>query len=184
MAGKNQSQVFVGSVAIPRNDPDWTALLVLDHVLGTGPGFSDRLSKDLRDEQGLAYSVSGNGSRSAAEHPGTWTGAIACLGDDLPRAIEGILGHVRRIRAEPVSDQELADAKSYLVGSQVFRYETTEQLAAELVHVRRFGLGFDWPARFPAEVEAVTKEDLLRVAKRLLDPDRMAVVVAGYTGAR
>ncbi|HEU4394245.1 MAG TPA: pitrilysin family protein [Planctomycetota bacterium] len=184
MEGKNQSNVFIGSVAIRRSDPDWTALLVLDHVLGTAPGFSDRMSKDLRDEQGLAYSVSGNGSRSAAEEPGTWTGFIACLGADLPRAIDGVLGHVRRIRSEPVSDQELADAKSYLVGSQVFGFETTEQLAAELVRLQRFGLGFDWPAKFPAAVEAVTKENILRVAKRLLDPERMVTVVSGWTGSK
>ena len=182
MEGKNQSNVFVGSVGIRRTDPDWTALLVLDHVLGTAPGFSDRMSKDLRDEQGLAYQVYGNGSSSSAEEPGAWTGYIACLGDDLPRAIEGVLGHVRRIRSEPVTDQELADAKSYLVGSQVFRYETTDGLAAELVQCQRFGLGFDWPAKFPAQVEAVTKEDILRVAKRLLDPEKMAVVVSGWTG--
>ena len=79
---------------------------------------------------------------------------------------------------------ELADAKSFLVGSQVFRYETSEQLAGELAYLRRFGLGFDWPARFPSLVEAVTKEDLLRVAVRLLDPDRMVTVVSGYTGAK
>jgi zinc protease len=128
------------------------------------------MSKDLRDEQGLAYTVSGNGSRSAAEEPGTWTGFIACLGDDLPRAVDGVLGHVKRIRSETVTDQELADAKSYLVGTQVFRYETSEQVAAELLSLQRFGLGFDWPAKYPAAVEAITKEDVLRVAKRLLDP--------------
>jgi zinc protease len=183
MEGKTQSNVFIGNVGIRRSDPDWVTLLVLDHILGTAPGFSDRLSKDLRDEQGLAYTVSGNGSRSAGEEPGTWTGFIGCLGNDLPKAIEGVMGHVRRIREEPVTDQELADAKSYLIGSQVFRYETTDQVAGELVYLQRFGLGFDYPVRLPSLVDAVTKEDVLRVAKRILQPDRMAVVVSGYTGS-
>jgi len=182
MEGKNQSNVYIGNVAIRRTDPDYAALLVMDHVLGTAPGFSDRLSRDLRDGQGLAYTVYGNATRSAGEEPGQFTAFIACLGDDLSKGIDGILGHVRRIREEPVADGELADAKSYLIGSQVFRYETSEQLAGALVELQRFGLGFDYPARFPGMVAAVTKEDVLRVAKRHLHPDNCAIVVSGYTG--
>ena len=182
MEGKSQSNVFMGNVGIRRDDPDYAAVLVMDHILGTGPGFSDRLSKDLRDEQGLAYTVYGNASRSSGEEPGTFTAYIACLGDDLDRALAGMEAHIRRIREEPVSEQELADAKSYLVGSLVFRYETTDQLAGALVEMRRFGLGFDWAEKFPAMVDAVTREDVLRVAKRVLQPDRMATVVGGWTG--
>jgi len=181
LPGKSQSNVFMGNLAIRRNDPDYAALLVLDHILGTGPGFSDRLSKDLRDEQGLAYTVFGNATRSAGEERGAFTGFIACLGSDLEKAIPGMQGHIRRIREEPVSVQELADAKSYLTGSLVFRYETTAQIGIALVDMHRFGLGFDYAARFPELVNAVTKEDVLRVARRHLHPDRMAVVVAGAT---
>jgi zinc protease len=182
MPGKTQSNVFIGNLAIRRNDPDYAALLVLDYVLGTGPGFSDRLSKDLRDEQGLAYTVRGNATASAGEEPGTFTAFIACLGDDLPKGLGGILGHLRRIREEPVTDQELADSKGYLVGSQVFKYETSEQVASSLVDLQRFGLGFDYPERFPAMIEAVTKEDVLRVARKHIRPDAAAVVVSGYVG--
>ncbi len=184
MEGKTQSNVTMGNVAIRRSDPDYAAVLVLDHILGTGPGFTYRLAKDLRDEQGLAYSVYGVASPSAAEEPGTFTGFIACLGDDLPRALEGMEGHIRRIREEPVSEQELADARSYLVGSLVFRYETSEQVAGALVQMQRFGLGLDYAEKFPAMVAAVTREDVLRVAKKHLHPGRMAVVVSGYTGNR
>jgi zinc protease len=182
MEGKSQSNVFVGNLGIRRTDPDYAAQLVLDHVLGTGPGFSDRLSKDLRDEQGLAYTVYANAFRSASEEPGTFNAFIACLGDDLPKAIDGLFGHLRRIREEPVSDVELADAKSYLVGSQVFKYETSEQVAAILVDLQRYGLGFDYPAKFPAMVDAVTKEDVLRVARKNIRPDQGVVVVSGYVG--
>jgi zinc protease len=182
MEGKSQSNVYVGNLGVRRNHPDFVPLLVLDHVLGTGPGFSYRLSKDLRDEQGLAYTVYGTVSSSAGEEPGAFQAFIACLGDDLPRAIDGILGHVKRIREEPVSEKELADAKSYLVGSQVFHYETCEQVASVLVDLQRFGLGFDYPERFPALVDAVTREDVLRVAKAHLDPEHGALVVSGYTG--
>jgi zinc protease len=184
MEGKSQSNVYVGNVAIRRNDPDYIPLLVLDHILGTGPGFSDRLSKDLRDEQGLAYTVYGNATRSAREEPGTFTGFIACLGNDLPKALDGMLGHIRRIREEAVSDVELADAKSYVIGSQVFRYETSSQISGELVNLQYFGLGFDYPAKFPELVNAVTKEEVLRVAKKHLHPDNCAIVVSGYTGTR
>jgi zinc protease len=182
MPGKTQSNVYIGNLGIRRNDPDYAAVLVLDHVLGTGPGFSDRLSKDLRDEQGLAYTVYGNATRSAGEEPGTFTAFIACLGNDLPKGLDGILGHLRRIREEAVTDQELADSKSYLVGSQVFKYETTEQVASTLVDLQRFGLGFDYPERFPAMIEAVTKEDVLRVARKHVRPEACAIVVSGWTG--
>jgi zinc protease len=181
MAGKNQSVLFMGNVAIRRNDPDYAALLVMDHILGTGPGFSDRLSKDLRDEQGLAYTVYGRTAYNSGEEPGTFTGYIACLGDDLQRAMEGMRGHIRRIREEPVSEEELADAKSYLTGSLVFRYETTGQMASALIEMERFGLGFDYPARFQRDIAAVTREDIQRVARKHLHEGRMVTVVAGAT---
>jgi zinc protease len=184
MEGKSQSNVFLGNLGIRRNDPDYAALLVMDYILGTGPGFSDRLSKDLRDEQGLAYTVRGNVSGSAGEEPGTFTGYVACLGTDLDRAIAGMQGHIRRIREEPVTEQELADAKSYLQGSLVFRYETSEQIAGALIDMHRFGLGFDYPAKFPAMVDSVTREDVLRVAKKHLHADAMALVVSGWTGGK
>ncbi|MHC4923124.1 MAG: M16 family metallopeptidase [Planctomycetota bacterium] len=182
MAGKKQSNVFIGNLAIRRNDPDYPSLLVMDHILGTGPGFTDRLSRDLRDEQGLAYTVFGRAASTAGEERGTFTGYIACLGSDLERAIDGMVGHLRRIREEPVTEQELADAKSYLTGVLVFRYETTQQLAGAMVDMHRFGLGFDYPAKFPDMVKSVTREDIQRVAEKHLHPDRLAIVVSGWTG--
>jgi len=176
---KQQCNLFVGNLGLRRKDPDYIPVLVMDHVLGTGPGFTDRLSKDLRDGQGLAYTVYARCAASAGEEPGTFTAFIGCSPADLPRAREGIFGHLRRIREEPVTEEELRDAQSYLTGSQVFRYETTEQLAGILVDLHRFGLGFDYPERFPALVNAVTREDVQRVARKYVLPDVAVTVVSG-----
>ena len=78
-----------------------------------------------------------------------------------------------------MSPEELDDAKAYLTGSFVFDYETAEQVARRLVHLHRQGLGFDYPARFAERVNAVTAEEVLRVARKHLHPDALTIVTVG-----
>jgi zinc protease len=81
------------------------------------------------------------------------------------------------MRTEPVSDRELADAKAYLTGSFPLRMDTYAKIAGMLTSIEIYNLGLDYPQRYPAIINTVTKEDVLRVAKKYLDPDRMVIVV-------
>jgi zinc protease len=93
------------------------------------------------------------------------------------QAIAGVLQEIKRIRSEPVSDQELADAKAYLVGSFPLRLDTTVKLAALLTLIELHGLGLTYFEDYPKAIMAVTKEDVLRVAQKYLHPEAYALVV-------
>jgi zinc protease len=93
------------------------------------------------------------------------------------QAIAAALGEIKRIRTEPVSDQELADAKAYLIGSFPLRLDTTGKLAGLLAVVELHGLGLSYFDDYPKAIAAVTKEDVLRVAQKYINPDLYALVV-------
>ncbi|MEN8149243.1 MAG: pitrilysin family protein [Planctomycetota bacterium] len=177
----DQVQIALGHRGVRRRDPDWYALLVMDYVLGMGPGFTDRLSRTLRDRDGLAYDVQASIAGSADRERGRFLAYIATSAGQRDRAIRGIRREIDAIREELVTAEELADAKAYLTGSFVFSYETAEQLAGRLVDLHRLGLGFDYPARFAERIGAVTREDVLRVAKKHLQPTHLVTVIVGPT---
>ncbi|MBL9080145.1 MAG: insulinase family protein [Planctomycetes bacterium] len=176
---REQVHVYLGHVGIRRTHPDFYVLSIMDHVLGTGPGFTSRCSRKLRDEQGLCYAVSAGITPSAGEEPGTFTAYIGTSPEHRQRAIDGFLAEIRRIRSEPVSAQELQDVKDYLTGSFVFALERNSNLAAYAIRARRFALGFDFLHRYPDLVRSITAEQVREAAERHLHPDLLAVVSAG-----
>ena len=91
--------------------------------------------------------------------------------------ISETLKQIRRIQAELVSEKELNDAKSYITGSFPLRMDTTAKIAGILAAVEIYGLGLDYFETYPRLIQAVTREDVRRVARKYLDPDRMAIVV-------
>lgn len=176
---REQVHVYLGHVGIRRTHPDFYRLSVMDHILGTGPGFTSRVSRKLRDEQGLCYSVSAGITPSAGEEPGTFTAYIGTSPEHRQKAIDGFLAEIQRIRSEAPSAQELQDVKDYLTGSFVFALERNSNLAAYAIRARRFGLGFDFIHRYPGIVREITAEQVREAAERHLHPDRLAVISAG-----
>lgn len=176
---REQVHVFLGHPGIRRTDPDFYVLSVMDHVLGTGPGFTSRCSRRLRDEQGLCYSVSAGITGSAGEEPGTFTAYIGTSPEHRQKAVDGFLEEIRRIRKEPCSQQELDDVVAYLTGSFVFALERNSNLAAYAIRAKRFALGFDYLHRYPEIIRSVTREQMREAAERRLDPDRLVIVSAG-----
>ncbi|MBL8756285.1 MAG: insulinase family protein [Planctomycetes bacterium] len=176
---REQVHVFLGHLGIRRTHPDFYVLSVMDHVLGTGPGFTSRVSRKLRDEQGLCYAVSAGMTASAGEEPGTFTAYIGTSPEHRQKAIDGFLEEIRRIRSEPPTAAELQDVKDYLTGSFVFGLERNSNLAAFAIRARRFGLGFDFLQRYPDIVRSITAEQVRETAERHLHPDRLVVVSAG-----
>jgi zinc protease len=176
---REQVHIYLGHLGIRRTHPDFYVLSVMDHVLGTGPGFTSRCSRKLRDELGLCYAVSAGITPSAGEEPGTFTAYIGTSPEHRQKAVDGFLAEIRRIRTEPVSAQELQDVKDYLTGSFVFALERNSNLAAYAIRARRFALGFDFLQRYPDIVRSITVEQVREAAERHLHPDRLAVISAG-----
>lgn len=171
-----QATIMLGHVGISRKNPDFYAITVMNYILGAG-GFSSRLMDSIRDNQGLAYGI---GSTFEANlMPGSFRVSLQTRNEMANQAIAGVLAELQGIRAAPVTDQELADAKAYLIGSFPLRLDTTGKLAEVLSLVEFYGLGPDYFTQYPHSIERVTKEDVLRVATHYLHPDRYALVLVG-----
>jgi zinc protease len=171
-----QSTIVIGHPGISRTNPDFYAVTVMNHILGAG-GFSSRLMDTIRDKQGLAYGITSH--YDARSMPGSFWINLQTRTEATNQAINGVLAEMKAIREAPVSDQELAEAKAFLMGSFPLRLDSTAKLAQVLAQVEFFGLGFDYFSQYTKWIERVTKEDVLRVAKQYLDPQHYALVVVG-----
>jgi zinc protease len=181
-APKEQVNVIIGHLGIARKNPDYYQLLVLDTILGSSPGFTSRIPRILRDEQGLAYTTFSNITSSAGLDPGRFIAYIGTAPENLNRAISGLRGEIARIVREPVADEELETAKSYLTGSFVLRFQKNSQIAEFLLEAEVYGLGFDYLEKYPDFIRAVKVEDVSRVAQTYIDPENLTTVVVGPVG--
>lgn len=182
MPAAAQLHFYLGHPGIQRYNRDYYKLLVLDNVLGTGPGFTDRLSARLRDREGLAYTVSASITSSATEQPGLFTCYIGTQPANFAKVKQMFLEELNRIRDTKPTKAEVEDAKQYLLGSLPFQFTTDQRIADQLLAVERFGLGFNYLNDYKKAVAAVTPEDVQAVAKKYLDPKHMILVVAGAVG--
>jgi zinc protease len=171
-----QANIAMGHVGIRRENPDFYAVVVMNYILGGG-GFSSRLVDNIRDDRGLTYDV--HSTFAAQKEPGAFRVWTQTKSESANEAIAEILKELDRIRTEQVSDRELADAKAYLTGSFPLRMDTSAKIAGMLTNIEIFSLGLDFPDRYAALINAVTKEDVLRVAKKYVDPRKMVIVVLG-----
>ncbi len=176
---REQVHIYLGHPGVTRLNPDFYTLFTLDHILGVGAGFTDRISRKLRDEQGLAYSVSANISLSAEMEPGVFSAYIGTSPKNVQRAIEGFLEEIRAIRTIPVSQEELALAQNYITGSYVFNFETSNQLTRYLINMERFHLGDQFIWNFPHLIQSVTVEAIQQAAQRYLDPENYYLASVG-----
>jgi zinc protease len=174
-----QVQIVLGHLGIIRSHPDFAALTVLDHILGSGPGFNDRLSRIVRDEMGLAYSVGGGITDSADIVPGVFRIYVGTTPDEADRVVAAIVEQVRAMHAGAFSDDEVERARRYLAGSWVFDFQTVEQRAERLLELERYGLGLDEPILWPKRVAAVTPRQVRKVARLHINPDALARVEFG-----
>jgi zinc protease len=174
-----QLHFFMGHPGIRRDNPDFYKLLVMDYVLGTGPGFTDRLSARLRDRQGLGYTVSASITSSAGEEPGLFTCYIGTNPEFFARVKELFLEEVQRLRNEKPTDLEVEDVKKYLTGSLPFHFTTNDRIAGQLISIERYHLGFNYLDDYRKAVAAVTPEDVQTMARKYLDPQHMILVAAG-----
>ena len=180
LPAKSQADVAIGFPTLARSDPDYYALETANLILGR-LGLMGRLGASVRDKQGLAYYV--YSSLDSGREQSLWNARAGVDPRDVERAIVGIRDEVERLRAEPVGENEMADAKSYLTGVLPLALERSDGVVATLLAIEHFGLGLDYLDRYPAIIDALTRDQLLQAARTHLDPDRLAVAVAGPAAA-
>ena len=171
-----QSVAIFGLPGLKRDDPDFYAAYVMNHILGGG-SFSSWLYEEVREKRGLAYSIySYLQSRRGASY---WMGSVATANAGMAKSVDLIRSQVQKMHDEGVTDEQLENAKLYLNGSFPLRFTSTDRIAAILVHLQLDNLGIDYLQRRPGLINAVTKEDIARVAKRFLDPSKLTFAVVG-----
>jgi len=169
-----QASIILGNIGISRNNPDYYAVSIMNYILGGG-GFSSRLMQSIRDDMGLAYDV--NSSFSTNKEKGIFQIEVQTKNESAGLVISEIVKQMKRIQKEEVSDDELADAKSYLTGSFMRRLDTNRKIADFLALVEFYNLGFDYIVKYPVYINSITKQDILRVAKKYLNSENYVLVV-------
>ena len=171
-----QSQVLFGQAGLPRDDPDFYAAYVVNHMLG-GSGFTARLTEEVREKRGLAYSV--YSYLYPLDHAPLWLGGLGTANAAVGEALEVVRKEIAAMAAGEITQAALDDAKTYLTGSFPLRLTTNDAIASTLVTMQVDDVGIDYLERRNDYIEAVTLADVRRVAARLYDPDRLLVVVVG-----
>ncbi|TAK00566.1 insulinase family protein [bacterium] len=174
IAKANQAYLVLGFPAPAKGEPDYFPMKVLETILSRIGG---RLFVELRDKQGLAYSV------SAFSLDDPFQGAFGVSAATDPASVEkmkeGILGEIRRLQEEEVTSQELERAKNYLIGNYLIAHQTNASKAADLTHNELFGFGSDFSQHYQAGIEKVTADDILKFARQYLPLDRYVLTLLG-----
>jgi zinc protease len=169
-----QSYIKIGHFGIQRRSPDYFPVRVMNYILGGG-GFASRLMDEIRDKRGLTYDIRSNFDsyrlRGAFE-VSTFTRVDSTLG-----AIQTTLDQIKRMRTEKVSQKELSETKAFYNGYYPLQFETPEQIATQILNVEIYDLGEEYIKNFRKNINAVTADDILRIAQKYLDPDNIKLVV-------
>jgi zinc protease len=171
-----QSKVLFGQKGLERENPDFYAANIANHILGGG-GFTSRLTAEIREKRGLAYSV--YSYLYPTDYAPIWLGGLGTSNASVAEAIALVQGQIQRMAEGEVSEAELADAKTYLTGSFPLRLTSNHRIAALLVSMQVNDLGIDYLEKRNGFIEAVTLDDVKRVAARLYDPASLLTVVVG-----
>ena len=175
----DQVHLLLGHLGVVRNHPDYEALLVLDHVFGSGPGFSDRLGRIVRDEMGLVYAIGGGITDSADLLPGLFRVYAGTMPEESERVVATITDQIRAMRSGAFSDEEVERARRYLAGAWVFDYQGVEQRAERLLELERWGRPLDEPRTWPDRIAAVTPAQVRKAARMHLAPEALCRVELG-----
>jgi predicted Zn-dependent peptidase len=172
-----QSSIRIGHLGIKKNNPDYFALSVMNDILG-GQAFSSRLFQEVRTKRGLAYSVGSIFSPGNLE-VGSFFVHGQTMSKNTTEAISAILENVKRIKEEPVSSDELKLAKESFLNSFIFSFSTPGQIVSRQISLEYDHLPEDFMEQFRDHVSKVTREDVLRVARKYIHPGDMTILVVG-----
>jgi zinc protease len=173
--GSVQSSLRVGFPGVLPSDPDYYALVVMNHILGGGS--EGRLFRVLRERHSWTYGAYSNLSRPAAT--GVLTATSDVRTEVTDSAMAELMSQMRALSTTPVSATELEDTKGFLIGSFPLQIETAAQVASQIATTRMLGLPVQNLLNYRERIAAVTASDIQRVARKYLTTDRAAVVVVG-----
>jgi zinc protease len=171
-----QSTVVFGHVGIPREDPDFFAAFILNEVIGGGR-FTARLMSEVREKRGLTYGI--GTYLVSMDRAELFLGQFSASNDKVAEAIGVVRAEWAKVATEAITAEELAATKTYLTGSYPLRFDGNGPIASILVGMQMEGLPIDYPVTRNAKIEAVTMEDVKRVATRIFQPEALHFVVVG-----
>jgi zinc protease len=171
-----QSVAVFGLGAMARKDPDFMAAFVINHILGGG-GFSAKLMEEVREKRGLAYSV--YSYIQPFQHTSILSGSVATKNESMAESLDIIRAELKKMADAGPSAADLEGAQQYLTGSYALRFDTNSKIATQLLGLLQEGFGTDYVDTRNKLVEAVTLDDVKRVAKRLLKSDGLIVTIVG-----
>jgi len=171
-----QSVAVFGLGAMPRKDPDFIPAFVLNQILGGG-GFASKLMEEVREKRGLAYSV--YTYVYPYQHASIFSGGVATRNDAMGQSLDVIRDELKKMAELGPSQEDLDNAKNYLIGSYPLRFDTNAKIATQLLGLKMDGFGPDYVENRNAMIAAVTLDDMKRVAKHLLDTQNLIVTIVG-----
>ena len=174
--GKIQSDVMVGTAGPKRSAPDYLAASLGNNILGQF-GLMGRIGDVVREQAGLAYYA--YSSLNGGVGPGPWTVKAGVNPTNEDKAVELIQQELTKFVEEQVTREELSDSQSNYIGRLPLSLESNAGVAGGLLSLERYDLGLDYYHRYPDLIRAITRADILAAAKNYLDPEKMAIAIAG-----
>lgn len=176
IAGKSQADLAIGGRGPLRKDLDFMPASLGNSVLGQF-GLAGRIGDVVREKSGMAYYA--YSSLSVGIGPGSWDVSAGVNPGNLQKARDLICKEIARFVEKGVSAEELADSQSNFIGRLPLSLESNAGVVSALLNIERYDLGLDYYRRYPDLVREVTPEQVLAAARKHLDPDRLAVAIAG-----
>lgn len=174
-----QTIIRLALPGLKRDDPDFIAATVMNHILGGG-SFSSRLWVEIREKRGLAYSI--GTFLQPYDQAGLWVGSTSVRNDKAGDSIDIIAGEIKRMASEGPTQDELDKAKSFLTGSFLLRFDTSSKIAGQVLALQLDNLGIDYFDKRNDLVRAITLDDTKRAAKRILSGEPFFVLVGRPQG--
>lgn len=172
----DQANVVLGHLAIERTNPDYFPVMLMNFILGGG-SFASRIPGKVRSEEGLAYSV--YSAFSTPRDKGFFFVNCQTKSESTGRAISLVLEEIQKMKERPVEEEELVNAKDTFTNQFVFLFTSSSAVVSHMVDIEYKGLPFDYLDTYVDKVKAVTREDILRVARKYLHPDKAILLVVG-----
>jgi len=176
IAGKSQSDLIIGTNGPRRRDPEFMSASLGNNILGQF-GMMGRIGDVVREKSGLAYYA--YSSLSAGIGPGSWEVNAGVNPQNVKKALDLIVDELRRFIQEGVTADELADSKANFIGRLPLSLESNGGVANALLNIERHSLGLDYYRRYEGLVKEVSQDDVLNSARKFVDPDKLAIAVAG-----
>jgi zinc protease len=174
--GKAQTDVVIGTVGPRRKDPEFLSASLGNSVLGQ-IGMMGRIGESVREKSGLAYYAYSEINTGLG--PGSWEVSAGVNPKNVKKTIDLILKELKRFVKHGVTAEELADSQAHYVGRLPLSLESNGGVAGAMLNIERFDLGLDYYLHYGDRVQAVTRDDVLRTARRYLDLDRLVIATAG-----